>query len=106
MKKIIYLLILIPIASYSNEDRYIVPQDVLDARDKAVNSFHDFQKKLGKRYLELSKKQDLTIQELQEFKALDLIVNEKDTSEYEKEWSKQHPNYKLKPIIKTKIISY
>lgn len=103
MNFIIIIIFLMLSPNLFAKDEYVIPQDVLEARDKAVNSFHSFQKKLGERYLFLLKKQELTIQELQEFKVLDLIVNEKDTTEFEKEWEKTHPQSLKK---KTKIISY
>lgn len=94
-----YLLLIFCLNVYAKDpDVYVVPNDVIDARDKAMISLEKFKNTLLSRYLVLYKKNKLTLAEEREFTALDAIILNKDLNKVEADLMERYP--KKKPIKK------
>lgn len=80
MKFIILLMIW---SNFSKADEYVLPKDVVVARDKALIALELYKNSMLKRYIILKKKKKLTIAEEREFVALDAIILNKDLNKTE-----------------------
>ena len=102
MRYLIFILLLSShlLASDKNEDIYITPPEVLEARDKLLASIDKMYKYIDSRIVELSIKQELTLQEMDELNALQLVRygtrEEQDRYLKIREYFKKNPKeYKL-----------
>lgn len=94
-----YLLLFLSLNLYAKEpDVYVIPQDIIEARDKALISLEKFKNTLLSRYIVLSKKQKLSLAEEREFAALDAIILNKDLNKVEEDLMEMYR--KKKPLKK------
>lgn len=79
---------------FASEKMYVVPSDVVIARDKALLSLEKFKLKMVDRYIVLFKKKQRTTAEDRELYALDAIITGKDLNKAEQNlleiYNKQH----------------
>lgn len=94
-----YLLLIFCLNVYAKDpDIYVVPNDVIEARDKALVSLEKFKNTLLSRYLLLYKKKKLSLAEEREFVALDAIIMNKDLNKVESDLMERY--HTKKPIKK------
>jgi hypothetical protein len=81
--KLIISFLLYSFVAIASEKIYVVPADVILARDKALLSLEKFKLKMVDRYIVLFKKKKRTIAEDRELYALDSIITGKDLNKAE-----------------------